>query len=66
VAPSPAIYGSDDPPPPDASIGASADPDSSYITQPPPLPVGGMVVGLFAAGAAMPRMRRRFDEEEGS
>ena len=63
---SPAIYGSDDPPPPDASIGASADPDSSYLTQPPPLPVGGMVVGLFAAGVAMPRLRRRFDEEETS
>ena len=63
ATPSPAIYSSDDPPPPDASIGASPDPDSSYINQPPPLPFGGWIIGLVAAGAGIPAMRRRLDLE---
>jgi hypothetical protein len=58
------VYGSDNPPPPDTSLGANPDPDSSYLNQPPPLPVGGMVVGLFAAGAGVPALRRRFTEED--
>ena len=50
-----------------APTGGSATPptDSSYINQPPPLPVGAVAVGLIAAGAGLPaRRRRRFDAEE--
>jgi galactose oxidase-like protein len=58
------LYGSDNPPPPDASIGASPDPDSSYANQPPPLPIGAAAVGLVAAGAGVPAIRRRRLEGE--
>ncbi len=58
------LYASDDPPPPSGS--ATPLEDSSYLNQPPPLPVGlGVVgVGLVGAGAAMiPARRRRFEED---
>jgi hypothetical protein len=56
-------YGSDDPPPPDTSIGATPDPDSSYINQPPPLPVGAVALGMVAAGAGVPARRRRREDD---
>lgn len=60
ATPTTAIYASDDPPAPDASIGASPDPDSSYINQPPPLPFGMVAGGLVAIGVGVPaKLRRR-------
>jgi hypothetical protein len=61
------VYTSGDPNnpgPPDASIGASPDADSSYINQPPPLPLGGWIIGLIAVGAGLPALRRRFNIED--
>jgi hypothetical protein len=56
------LYGSDNPPPP--SGGSATQPtNSSYINQPPPLPFGGWIIGLIAAGAGIPAMRRRLDLE---
>ena len=63
AAPTVNPYGDDNPPPPDASIGASADPDSSYLNQPPPLPLGAAAVGMIAAGAGIPAIRRRREED---
>jgi hypothetical protein len=60
------LYGSDNPPPPDTSMGATPPTDSSYINQPPPLPVGGIVIGMFAAGAGLPAIRRRYREDDAS
>jgi hypothetical protein len=49
------IYSSDDPPPPDTSIGATEPTDSSYLNQPPPSPVGfGGAIGLAALGVVAP------------
>lgn len=59
-APTQPIFASDDPPAPDASIGASPDPDSSYLNKPPPLPVGMFAGGLVALAVGVPaKLRRR-------
>jgi len=45
---------------------ATAPTDSSYINQPPPLPLGAVSVGMIAAGVGIPARRRRlFPEDEG-
>jgi hypothetical protein len=68
TAPTSAIYTTTDPnnpPATDASIGATPPTNSSYINQPPPLPVAGMAaLGMVAAGAGVPARRRRRVEDE--
>jgi hypothetical protein len=68
MAAAPRIYASDDPPPPDASIGATEPENSSYLNEPPPPPValgalvlGGIGLGLPPRGrsAAVRRQRDR-------
>ena len=69
MAAAPRIYASDDPPPPDASIGATEPTNTTYLDKPPPPPValGGLVIGGTMLGlqpfghsaGAWPRKRGR-------